>query len=733
MDNILNKVLLIIIFFFNQKLYAIDGESELKVNKKNMTTIMEADSVKSDHINSKVSANGNVKFIRGKYKITADSITYDKENGKIYLENRAKLIDNENNNIFADKAELSDDVKTGNFTNAGIILNSGLSIVSPNIIKNDDNNYTSYNSDYYFCPNEDLNIDLTYDEIIKEIKDANGNKQLFSIYSKESHLNKEDNKIYLNHVFIKFLGIPFFYLPFITSSRPFDNRVSGLSAPSISKHSNYGYSVSLPIDLYFFDSFNTTIEPYFYQSGNILLDSNIRYKNMNKFFIDIRTEYAFDNKQSNNMKNNIGLSEKDEGVYRNHRLNLNIISRAFLGNNIFFRTNINYVTDPYMLRDYFGDYIETIQSDGNLFKISDFDHINLGVVGFQQIRERNNIAIGETPSVIPSLNYSYFNNEYGNFNFGLNTNILTSFSKFNIYHYDKFNFQPHIGYGNIFRGLYLKTNLFLYSDLYRQTYNNLLKESNYRIYPELEIKLVYPFYISDFDKIIFEPILQVFVSDRKKSNFVDLDSKKSELTMNNLFSNNRYSGYDLVEKGNRINYGVESKLRTSLGEFKINVGQSYRDLTDEKYRIASFDKNISDILMGINYRYKNFLELNYINNINSADYKIDRQEFIVYGFVYKFSYNISYIYVRNEKYFKRDDERQLYFGISYRLTKKIHMDFSINNNLMEKKVIFFSTGLFYEDNCFKTGLSISKQNFVTSFNENNLSINLSFRLKKVKI
>lgn len=693
---------------------------------------MEADSIKSDRIKSTVSANGNVKFIRGKYKITADTITYDKENRKIYLENRAKLIDNENNNIFANKAELSDDIKTGNFSNAGIILNSGLSIVSPNIIKNDDSNYISYNSDYYFCPNEDLNIDLTYDEIVKEIKDAKGNKQLFSIYSKESHLNKEENKIYLKYVFIKFLGVPFFYIPFIVSSRPFNNRASGFSAPSISKHSNYGYVISVPIDLYFFNSLDTTIEPYIYQSGNILLDSNIKYRNMNKFFIDIRTKYAFDNRQSINMKNNIGISEKDEEVYKNHRMNLSISSKAILRKNIFFRTNINYVTDPYMLRDYFGNYIETVQSDGNIFEISDYEHINLDVVGFQQVRERNNIAIKETPNVVPSLNYSYFNNDYSNINFGLNTNILTSFSKFIKCHYDKFNFQPYIGYRNTFRGLYFKTNFSMYSNLYRQTYNNIIKEFNYRIYPELEIKLAYPFYIFDFKKIIFKPLFQVFISDRKKSNFVDLDSKKSELTMNNLFSNNRYSGYDLIEKGNRINYSIESKINTYFGEFKINVGQSYRDFIDKNYRIAGFDKNISDILTGINYRYKSFLELNYINNINSASYKIDRQEFMIYGFIYKFSYNIGYIYVRNRRYFKIDNERQLYFGLSYRLSKKIHMDFSMNNDLMEKKIIFFSTGLFYEDSCFKTGFSISKQNFVTSFNENNLSINLSLRLKKFK-
>lgn len=715
-------LLLFIIIPINRK------EVVAKINRD--TTIIEADKITSKSKNSKISASGNVIFMRDKYRITADKITYDKDKKKIYLEQRTKFIDTENNKIVAARAELSDDAKSGEFIDAGIILNSGLSIVSPFVRKIDDNNYESSNSNYYFCPNENLNIDLTYEEIVKEIKGGNNNLQIFSVYSKESLISKQEKKIYLKHIFLKFFDIPIFYLPYITTKRPFDNRISGISAPYFSKSRNYGYAVSIPIDLYLFDNIDINIETTVYQNFNFL--SNIKFKYFkDDFLINLNLDYAFDNKESTTIKNSKNISEENEGVYKNNRLYGDITSRVIINDNIFFRTNIKFLTDPYMIRDYFNDYREYLQSDANLFKINRNDNINFDVVTFQHIRERKKSYIKETPTIIPALYYHYVtvdDNLPNYLDFSIKTNTILSISEFDK-NYNKMLFKPTIGYRNIFGKLFLKSNLSLYTDIYNQNYSSTDNNLTFRFYPELELKTIYSLVI--FNKIIVQPILQTFISQEKNLNLIDTDSKNSELTINNLFSSSRYGGYDLIENGIRFNYGFINEIPYSYGKFRIILGRGYKNNIDNRYTIRYFDNKFSDILTGVSFNYKSIFSINYLNNLDHLTFKKNREEFIISGSLYKFYYSASYVYIGN--IFNIEEQKQMSFVIGYSITKKLKTNINISADLMNKKIIYYSGNLLYEDNCYISGISISKQSFIDSYNEDNFSINFHFRLKGIKI
>ena len=54
------------------------------------TTVINADTLQSDKINSKLSAKGNVQLTRDKYKVSADEVVYDNAQGKIFLKNKTK-------------------------------------------------------------------------------------------------------------------------------------------------------------------------------------------------------------------------------------------------------------------------------------------------------------------------------------------------------------------------------------------------------------------------------------------------------------------------------------------------------------------------------------------------------------------------------------------------------------------------------------------------------------------
>ena len=697
-------------------------------NKK--TTVINADILQSDKINSKLSAKGNVQLTRDKYKVSADEVVYDNVQGKIFLKSKTKLKDTENNNIFADEGVISSDMIYGEFKNAGIILKNGISIVSPSIIKENDDKYLIGKSDYYFCPNSNLNIDLPYEDIVKEIK--RNKTQLFSISSKKSVIDKAQSKIFLNHVFIKFLEIPIFYIPYISTARPFSENISGLSSPSINRSSNYGYSISLPYRFYTKNGSLLLIEPEVFEDGNFIFGLDFILKTRKNFYFETAFDYIYDNHKSRDFLNDKDETEIKENVYKNNRFKFNLDFNGIYGNDIFYKADIQLVSDNYLLRDYYNDYTKTLQSNFDIVKINTNSYLDFNIVNFQEIREEEYLKKFDTINTVPNINYYYSDNIYNTYGKQLKFNFVSSVRDViakNDDGYTNISIKPSLSYKyKVFNGFF-KSNLSLVVDSYRYFRHSYNDSEQHRIIPELELELILPFNISN---IFVKPKIQYFLSDTQDVNNVNIDSDDSELTINNLFTNNRYSGYDLIEKGSRLNYGVESSIDTKIGSFNLLVGQAYKDKIDNKNPpIINFEDNLSNILTHFYYNY-NDVFVSFIDTINSRNYNQDRKELMIEGSLNKLKFGASFVRLLNytdkinNNYNK---EKQLNFNFSYSFTRKIFMDFEVNDNLEYNKITLLRTGLRYEDECFRIQASIKKTDYIDSSNDSSTSFNLSFRLK----
>lgn len=694
-------------------------------------TVINADSLSSNKLKSKISARGNVQLTRDNYKVYADEVLYDNKENKIYLKNKTKLIDTENNNIFADEGVITDDMMYGEFKNAGIILSNGISIVSPNITKENDDRYLIGKSHYYFCPNKNLDIDMPYEDIVKEIKE--NKKQIFTMSSKKSVIDKSKNKIYLNHVFINFFNIPIFYIPYISTSRPFnDGKITGISSPSFSKDSDYGYSISLPY--YFYGkSLNYKLDATFFQYGNILLENKLIFNNKN-IKLSTTFNYAFDNNLSKDFLNDNNISEANEGKYNISRFYYNIMSEGFIDKNLFFNTNINVVNDIYFLRDYYNNYDKFLKSNFDITKIYDNSYITFNNVAFQEIREKQYLIDFEEIYYVPSLEFYYDKNIYDN-NGLINTSVLTNIK--NIFNNDNnaftnFYFGPKLSYSFLDNySNYFELNTSLNIDTYNFfNKKNINYKDEYRINPEIELKTILPFYYKNFS---IKAKIQYFWSDYNDVNIMNLDTYDSEITINNLFSNNRYNGYNIIEKGNRINYGLESDLTTKYGYFNFTIGQGYRDDINNEYKILNFDDNLSNILTGIYYK-NDILLIHYLGNINKTNYNLDRTEILLESYYKTFTFSGSYVkllnyYDNNYKNNKYTKEEQLNFYLKYNFNRYIFTTLNVNTNIEKRKITLIDWILGYEDECFKIEGSFRKSGYIDSANDDSISFNLNLRLK----
>ncbi|MBR2141466.1 MAG: LPS-assembly protein LptD [Rickettsiales bacterium] len=700
-------------------------------NKTSTPTVINADTINSNKNKSSLSAKGNVQLTRDIYKVVADEVVYNSLENKIYLKSKTKLTDINNNNIFADEAVVSDDLLYGEFKNAGIILNNGISIISPKIIKENDDIYSISNSNYYFCPNENLNIDLPYEEIVKEIK--KNKKQLFSISSKSSQINKEKNKFYLKHVFVKFLGVPIFYIPYIATSRPFSDNVSGFSSPSINKDSNYGYSILIPYKIFMENESVFTIKPKIYEGGNFVLGTEFCSVPNKNISLLTNLDYIYDKNKSQNILNDNSITEKDEDAHKNDRFLFEMELNGIHNNDIIYKADINLISDRYLLRDYYNDYTKTLQSNIDITKLNKNSYLNFDIVSFQEIREKEYSIKFKQIHAVPSINYGYNSDIIYVNGKSLQFELFSGARDIvndNNTGYTNVKITTKLSYKQNILGATFESNVLFDADSYnyfKHSYD--IEKHNYRIKPELELKLTTLMYL--LDNLLIKPKVQYFLSDSKNIDYVNVDSYDSEININNIFTDNRYSGNDLVENGSRINYGVESSLYTDFGDFNFIIAQAYRNKIDDKNIIKNFENRFSNILTQLYYSYGDTF-ISFSETINNKTNNIDRQELLLESKIKQLTFGTTFVKLLEYKpnsYEIKNKEKQLNFNMSYEFTDHFFIDLEIDKNLEYHKTTLFKTALRYEDGCFRIQASVRKNGYIDSIEDDNFSFNVNLRLK----
>ena len=106
------------------------------------------------------------------------------------------------------------------------------------------------------------------------------------------------------------------------------------------------------------------------------------------------------------------------------------------------------------------------------------------------------------------------------------------------------------------------------------------------------------------------------------------DSRAVDLEDSNLFSLNRFSGYDRWEGGNRVTYGAEYSFDRRQVQVRAVIGQSYR-LTDEPTILPSgtgLSERFSDYVGRVTVKYGSFVELTERFRLDKDSLHIRRNE-----------------------------------------------------------------------------------------------------------
>jgi LPS-assembly protein len=263
-----------------------------------------------------------------------------------------------------------------------------------------------------------------------------------------------------------------------------------------------------------------------------------------------------------------------------------------------------------------------------------------------------------------------------------------------------------------------------------------------RLIPEAEFMWHYPLInLSKNCIFMIEPLAQTIIGQNysaKNQKFGLIDAGAFELSENNLFSGNRYSGTDYHEFGKRLNYGVQTTIKRDSKSLGVFVGQSLNKhnapLTRNKEIVGKVNF-ILDNSFELFYRFKRDELLKPIRDELGANFWLDKLKGQI-GIV-KLS-NLEKYYFLNEASFPNNKIEQAYYKLEYHLNEnwtlgnEIHFDFS--KNKLDK--IYDNFAVTYNKDCIGITLKLARnytQDLQRGINKDLRGYYVALRLKSINM
>jgi LPS-assembly protein len=231
-----------------------------------------------------------------------------------------------------------------------------------------------------------------------------------------------------------------------------------------------------------------------------------------------------------------------------------------------------------------------------------------------------------------------------------------------------------------------------------------------RVFPQASLKWRYPWTYQgqNFTQVI-QPIAQLVLSPRccNTGKIPNEDSRTFEWDETKLFTADRFSGYDRVDDGSRVNYGLQwSAYNGTGGHAEIFLGQSYQFIRghDEPEQ-SGISGDLTDVVGRVTFAPADWLTSNYRFRFNTESTKLERQEVDLAAGVPEFNLSLTYIQLADNIDF--NSRRQLAGGVSTIIYDYWSASAQVSYDFTGRQVegIFGSLG--YNDECFGLNLTAS--------------------------
>jgi LPS-assembly protein len=570
--------------------------------------LVQAVEVDYDYNNSRVAAVGNVQMFYNGTSVEADKVIYDQKTKRLHAEGNIRMTDVEGKITYANIMDLSDDYRDG-FVDSLRVDTADATRMAATRADRSSGNYTVFENGVYTA--------------CAPCRDDPKKPPLWQVKGARIIHDQTDKMLYFESAQLEFFGVPMAYLPYFSTPDPTVKRKTGFLMPAFSEASTYGYALETPFYWAIAPDYDATFSPRFTTKQGVLLQAEFRQRLINGSY-QIRA---------------YGIDQLDPGAFagqpgnREFRGGIDTKGQFALNDKWVWGWDGVLLTDYYFFSDYrlaqykdpLGSFLSLpteaisqlyLTGVGNRSYFDARTIYYLSYSGFQQ----------QVPVIHPVVDYSnVLNNPIFGGEFSYKTNF-TSLTR------NDAAFDPITTVANtnslcmtasadpmarlptqcLLRGIPGTYTRLTAEAQWRRSFTDSAGEiwtpfasvradaidasisnqpgvSNFlpvgdtqalRVMPTVGLEYRYPFInVQPWGSTTIEPIAQVIIRPNEPyaGKLPNEDAQSLVFDTSNLFSVDKFSGYDRVEGGGRANVGVQATTQFDRGgAVKVLFGQSYQ-------------------------------------------------------------------------------------------------------------------------------------------------------------
>ena len=575
----------------------------------------EADEVEYNDNNQTVTARGAVVLRRQNQSVRADAVSWNRDTGQIVASGNIRLVDADGNQLFTDKVELTDELKTGAMENLLLVLREGGRLAAAQGKRIDNGDVVLTHASYSAC----------------EVEDSDGcpKRPTWRITASEVIYQQDRKSVRFKGARLEIFGIRLLPLPGLLVAT--DGRaISGPLIPDIRLSASNGVEISEAWYQRLSDNRDITATAYVYTKAPPMLSA--QYRALTEKGAYQITGYATKSSliSVSGQPSTQPTSEFRGYVYANGKLQLSP-AWSITG-------SIRRATDRTFLRRY------DISRDDRLRSLVDVERIDansyLSFSGWATQTMRVGENQGATPLALPVIDYRRRLVDPlvgGRVELQVNSlSILRSSGQDTqrAFAGARWELRRITGLGQevTLTGL-------VRGDIYHSDDNALTSTAIYRGesgwrsrgIATAAVDVKWPLVGQAFGgNQVLTPRVQVVASPSLRNLAIpNEDARAIDLEDSNLFALNRFPGYDRVEDGVRFTYGIDWQFEAPRWKIKSTIGQSYR-LTTEPTLLpdgTGLSGRTSDIVGRTEIYYRGFVKFTHRFRLDKDSFAPRRNEF----------------------------------------------------------------------------------------------------------
>jgi LPS-assembly protein len=197
----------------------------------NAPMLVQATEIKYDYTNNTVAAVGNVQIYYGGATIEADQVIYDQKTKRLRAEGNVRLTEPDGKITYGQLIDLTDDYRDGFVDSLRLETADDTRFAAARADRAKGNYTVLQNGVYTAC---------------EPCKDNPKKPPLWQVQAARIIHDEGERMLYFEDARVEFFGVPLAYVPFMSAPDPTVKRKSGFLFPTISDTSQYGVGVQIP-------------------------------------------------------------------------------------------------------------------------------------------------------------------------------------------------------------------------------------------------------------------------------------------------------------------------------------------------------------------------------------------------------------------------------------------------------------------------------------------------------